>query len=162
MLFRSAEPRAATVRVLQPSRLGPPSVVFAEDFEAVTVDGRAWDWFDGRTVFLPDRAATWRVHGHRRDAAHPHVRSTQAPLRRCEYVAERRELVLDTAVDDARPVELPWTAVLTGPVPIDIENGEVVDDPTLRWPDSQHLEQARAGGVLIRFRSGITKVRYAE
>lgn len=161
--LEAPEPLAATVHVRQPSRLGPPSVVFAQRFDEVTLDGEPWAWFDGTTVYLPPGVGTHRLAA--RDlggVAVPHVRSTRAPLTTCRYVPERRELLLVTAGDDARPADLPFTAVLAGPVPKRVDNGEIVADPSLRHAEPAHLAQARAGGVLIRFRSGITRVIYGD
>ena len=163
LALREPTPTSATVRVLQPSRLAPPSVVFATDFDAVTIDGAPWDWFDGRTVFMPDRTATSRVQVQQRgNGERPHVRSTRAPLTTCQYVPERRELVLVTDPATERASELPWTAVVAGPVPVAVENGEIVADASLRLPSAEQAARAAAGGTLIRFRSGTTKVRYGD
>lgn len=156
--LRDVEPLRATAIVVQPSLLAAPCIVMGADFDEVRVDGEAWAWFSGRTVFLPDRAGTHRVECRARGGAAPHVLATRAPLQRCAYDAERRALVLVTASDPDRPVELPWTAVLYGPRPTRIENGEVVDDATLRLGDPAAAAAVRAGGTLIRFRSGITEV----
>ena len=164
-LLALKEPTASSVivRVLQPSRLCAPSVVMAADFDTVTVDGEPWAWFDGRTVFLPDRIGTSLVRTQSLGGARaPHVRATRAPLSICRYIPERRELLLATAGTSERPAEVPWTAVLMGPVPVRIDNGEVVADPSLRIADAEQLAAVRAGGVLVRFRSGITKVHYGN
>lgn len=161
--LEAPEPDAVTVHVRQPDRLGSPSVVFGKRFDEVTLDGAPWAWFDGSTVFLPSGVGTRRLAT--RDLGGvvvPHVRSTRAPLSTCRYVPERRELLLVTAGDDERPADLPFTAVLAGPVPKRVDNGEIVADPSLRHADAEQLAAARAGGVLIRFRSGITRVTYGD
>ena len=61
-----------------------------------------------------------------------------------------------------RPADLPWTAVLHGPVPDSITNGEVVRSTQLHLPDQVAEVAAEQGGVLIRFRNGITTVRYGN
>lgn len=161
--LRDPTPRSATVQVLQPSRLGAPSVVMAADFDEVSVDGRPWAWFDGRTVFLPDRAGTYRIEANRHGGGEtPHVRCTGAPLERCSWVPERGELVLATAGAADRPAELAWTAVLAGPAPSGIENGELVEPASLCLRDAAAAAAVARGGVLIRFRSGITTVHYGE
>lgn len=161
--LRDPQPDSVTVRVLQPGRLAPPSVVMATDFDEVFVDGRPWAAFTARTVLLPDRPGTYRIetrsHG---GGTAPHVTSTRAPLRRCEYAPASRELVLVVESDPLRPVEQPFTAVLAGPLPSSIENGEVVDDATLRFLDADARAAAAAGGVLIRFRSGVIRVHYGK
>ncbi|MCB9879885.1 MAG: hypothetical protein H6835_20020 [Planctomycetes bacterium] len=163
LALRDVSSSAAVVRVLQPSRLVPPSVVFAADFDEVYVDGAPWAHFDGNTVFLPDvpgiYAVKTRQHG---GGVGVHVRRTAAPLRRCAFDPRSRQLLLSTALDPARPPELPYTAVLTGPRPTRVDNGEVLDDAELRHADAETRAQALAGGVVIRFRSGITKVHYGE
>jgi hypothetical protein len=161
--MRDPEPRSVIARVLQPSRLAPPSVVMAADFEEVYVDGQPWAVFAGRTVYLPDRVGTYRieVRAHRGGAA-PHVLSTRAPLRQCVYFPDKRELVLVADGDEQRPVELPFTAILSGPIPTSIDNGEVVADASLRPADAATAAAATAGGVVIRFRSGLTRVHYGE
>lgn len=164
-LLQLEEPRASsvTVHVRQQSRLAVPSVVMGSPFDAVLVDGEPWAHFDGSTVFLPAGVGRRTVRTQSLAGVRaPHVRSTAAPLSVCRYVPERRELLLVTPGDPHRPVELPWTAVLGGPVPVRIENGELVDEATLRHRDAALGKQARAGGVLIRFRSGITKVFYGD
>jgi hypothetical protein len=161
--LRDVEPDAATVRVVQRSGLVPPSVTFAVDFVAATVDGQPWAWFDGRTVFLPDVVATRRVEVQLGlQAPWPHVRATAAPLSAVHFVPASQELVWTTGVDPQRPADLPWTAVLGGPRPVAIEGGEIVDDAELRLPDAAEVAKARQGGVLVRFRAGVTKVRYAD
>ena len=163
LALRDVTADAAVVRVLQPSRLVPPSVVFAADFDEVFLDDRPWAHFDGRTVFLPDVPGTWRVQTRRHGGgAGVHVVRTAAPLRRCSYDPRRKELLLDTAVAAERPPELPYTAVLAGPRPTRVENGELVGGDELRHADAEARAQADAGGVVIRFRSGITKVHYGE
>ncbi|MEO6593959.1 MAG: DUF4350 domain-containing protein [Planctomycetota bacterium] len=161
LALKDPEPLSATVRVLQPSRLCAPSVVLAADFDTVRLDGEPWAWFDGRRVFLPDRPGTYRLEASRHaGAATPRVRCTRAPLQRCFYAPAEHELVLVTASDPTRPPELPWTAVLVGPRPARIENGEIVDEASLRHADAELAAAARAGGVLVRFRSGTTRVFY--
>ena len=163
LALRDPSPASVTVRVLQPCRLVAPSVVMAADFDAVFVDGKPWAWFAGRTVFLPDRVGTYTIETRtHRGGSGPHVTATRAPLRQCEYVADRRELVLVADADPARPVELPFTAILQGPVPTGIENGEIVADATLRHADPEAAAAAAAGGVLIRFRAGVTRVSYGN
>ncbi|MFN3240305.1 MAG: hypothetical protein ACE37K_02205 [Planctomycetota bacterium] len=154
-------PRSVTAHVLQPSRLRAPSVVLATDFDEVTVNGEPWSWFDGRTVFLPDEVGSYRIEArHYAALLPPHVRCTGAPLQRVSFDAAARELVLVTRSRDDRPATLPWTAVLHGPVPSSIENGELVDVDQLHLPDAAAEAAALQGGVLIRFRPGTTTVRY--
>lgn len=161
--LEAPEPDRVTVHVRQPSRLAPASVVMAAAFDEVTLDGQPWAWFDGAVVFLPDGVASHQVATRQIGGATvPHVRSTRAPLTTCRYVPERRELLLVTSGSDERPADLPWTAVLAGPVPRRVDNGEIVADPSLRHVDQEQLLAARAGGVLIRFRSGITRVIYGD
>lgn len=163
LALRDPEPGAVTVRVLQPSALGAPSVVMARDFADVQLDGEDWAHRDGRVVFLPNRVGEFRVRT--RDHAggsSPHVRRTAAPLAVCRYLPGERTLLLATAGDGGRPAELPWTAVLGGPRPLAIDNGEIVDDASLRYPDAAATAAARAGGTLVRFGSGVCRVRYAD
>ncbi len=163
LALRDPLPTSVTVRVLQPCRLVAPSVVMAADFNEVLVDGKPWSWFADRTVFLPDRIGTYRVETRtHRGGLLPHVASTRAVLRRCEYVPGSRELVLVAEGDGQRPAELPFTAILRGPLPKGIDNGEIVDDASLRHADAELRAAAAAGGVVIRFRSGVTRVLYGE
>lgn len=157
---------AVVAHVLQRSRLRAPSVVMGDDFDHVEVNGQRWSWFDGRTVYLPDEVGTYRIKTESFDdgrfarQAPPHVRATGAPLQQVAYDATTRELVLVTDDRDGRPATLPWTAVLHGPVPSSIENGEVVDVDQLHLPDAAAEAAALQGGVLIRFRPGTTTVKY--
>ncbi len=163
LALRDVTADSAVVRVLQPSRLVPPSIVFAAGFDEVDVDGVPWAHFDGNTVYLPDVPGTYAVRTRQHGGgAGVHVRRTAAPLRRCAYDRRTRQLLLTTALDPARPPELPYTAVLAGPRPTRIDNGEVVNDDELRHADAELRAQAQAGGVVIRFRGGITKVHYGE
>ncbi|MCA8977342.1 MAG: hypothetical protein KDC98_21650 [Planctomycetes bacterium] len=163
MALREPLADSVNVRVLQRSRLVTPSVIMAADFDEVRVDGQPWSWFDGRTVFLPDRPGDYRVEtsAHGGDPA-PHVLGTQAPLLRCHYDASRRELVLQCDNDPALPAELPFTAVLRGPVPTAIDNGEIVAEDELPHADADARARAAAAGVLIRFLPGLTKVHYED
>ncbi len=155
--LKDPEPLRVTVRVLQHSTLCPPSVVMGQDFDEVRVNGESWGWFDGRTVFLPDRPGTYAVECRSRGPGpFVHVASTRAPLERCSYDTTTGALVLVVPPGEGRPPELPWTAVLRGPRPRVVENGEIVDDASLNAPDA--AAAMRAGGVLIRFRSGVTRV----
>ena len=159
--LQQPEARSVTAVVLQPSRLRAPSVVLAADFDEVRVNGRAWSWFDGRTVFLPDDPGTYRIETRRFGAlAQPHVRSTAAPLQRCAFDPAQKQLVLVTEPGARRPAGLPWTAVLDGPAPSSIENGELVDVAELDLPDAEAKRAAQQGGVLIRFLPGVTTLRY--
>jgi len=50
------------VNVLQISSfVFAPRVEFAEPFNAVFVDGKRWDYHDGRHVFLPNRRGMYRI-----------------------------------------------------------------------------------------------------
>jgi hypothetical protein len=114
-------------------------------------------------VFLPNRPGRFAVAT--RDHAGgpgPHVRATRAPLVACRYLAAERTLLLVTAAGAARPAELPWTAVLGGPRPVAIDNGEIVDDATLRFRDAEAAAAAARGGTLVRFGSGVCRIRYGE
>ena len=64
--------------------------------------------------------------------------------------------------DEARPAGLPWTAVLGGPVPTEIVNGEVVDSAQLHLPHAAAEAAAERGGVLIRFRPGTTVLTFEQ
>jgi hypothetical protein len=88
------------------------------------------------------------------------VTATQAPLSRCEYDGARGVLTLVTSPERDRPIELPWTAVLRGPRPSRILNGELVDEGSLRHADAETARRAAAGGTVIRFRAGVTEVIY--
>ena len=160
--LRDPTPTSATVRVLQPSRLSAPCIEMGADFDAVQVDGQPWAWFDGRTVFLPDRPGEYRVETVAHGGNDPHVRATGAPLVECRFDPVRRELILETGPVSGRPRGLPWTAVLAGPPPVAIDNGERVELSELHLPDVQSEAVAREGGVLIRFRPGKTTVRYRD
>jgi hypothetical protein len=161
--LREPAPDAATVAVLQPSPLCTPSVVMGRDFADVTLDGQGWAFHDGRTVFLPNRAGRYGIVTRDHAAGPgPHVRATRAPLVVCRYVPAERTLVLATAGGAARPAELPWTAVLGGPRPVAIDNGEIVDDASLRFRDAAAAAAAARGGVLVRFGDGVCRIRYAE
>jgi len=163
LALQDPEPASVTVQVVQPSLLQPPSVVMGQDFDDVRLDGQPWACSDGRTVFLPDRVGTYRIEcSTRGGGAGPGVRTTRAPLVHCSYVAERRALVLVTPPDAGRPFELPWTAVLRGPRPTRIQNGEIVAEGALPHRDAEAAAAAAAGGTLIRFRSGTTEIFYGQ
>lgn len=156
-----SEPAAATAHVLQRSRLRAPSVELAADFDEVTVNGAPWSWFDGRTVFLPDEVGRYRIETRRfAAAAAPHVRLTGAPLRECRFDPVTKELTIVTASDGGRPAGLPWTAVVAGPPPSEVRNGEVVDAAQLHLPDAAAEAAAQRAGVLVRFRPGTTVVKF--
>lgn len=161
--LRDPEPRSVTVRVLQPSRLAPPAVTMAADFDEVQVDGQPWAFFAGRTIYLPDRVGEYRIatfaHG---GGPVPHVAATRAPLRRCAWDAAARELVLDVGGEPGRPVELAYTAVVVGPQPKSIENGELVAESQLPHADPQRAAAAAAGGYLVRLHPGIVRIRHGE
>ncbi|MFM1871568.1 MAG: hypothetical protein RL398_990 [Planctomycetota bacterium] len=161
--LRDPQADGVTVRILQQSLLAQPAVTMAAEFGEVFVDDRPWSWFDGRTVYLPDAPGDHRVRTVR-DAGppRPHVRATSAPLRRCEFDPTTKTLRLSTAFDATRPVELPYTAILGGPRPTQVDNGEIVAEDVLRHADAQVRAAAAAGGTLIRFRAGETKVTYGD
>jgi hypothetical protein len=161
LALRDPAPLRVTARVVQRSVIVPPSVVMASDFDEVVVNGEPWAWFAGRKVFLPDEPGTYRIecraHG---GGPGPGVTATQAPLSRCEYDGARGVLTLVTSPERDRPIELPWTAVLRGPRPSRILNGELVDEGSLRHADAETARRAAAGGTVIRFRAGVTEVIY--
>lgn len=162
LALRDPEPTRATVRVLQRSPLHAPVVTMGKGFDEVLLDGRPWSCFDGLDVVLPAEPGTHTIETreHGGNAA-PHVTSTGAPLQFCAYDASTKELVLVAGVEQDRPVDLPYTAVVTGE-PVGIDGGELVDDRELRHRDAGARALARSAGVLIRFRPGVVKVRYAK
>lgn len=158
--LRDMDALGARVQVLAESRIAPPAVTLGAKFDAVFVDGEPWAYHDGQTVYLPDRIGEYRVRARAHGgAAVPSVRATSAPLRACAYDAVARVLTLVTAYDPRRAPELPYVAVLRGAVPSRIENGEMVPVAELRL-SAAAAAAATAGGVLIRFRSGTTRVHY--
>jgi hypothetical protein len=160
--WRQDGPDTFTVQVAQTSRFAAAGIVLPHDFMAVRIDGQPWQHCDGRTVYLPDGVGTFVVTTERAGDIEPQVVATAAPLRTCHYSRERRELVLATAGRADRPADLPWVALLRGPLPSSIENGEIIDDATLRLPDAERRAQCQRAGVMVRFQNGITKVRYDE
>ena len=90
------------------------------------------------------------------------MRSTRAPLVHCSYAGDRRVLTLVTPSVAGRPFELPWTAVLRGPRPTRVINGEIVTESSLPHATAAAAAAAVAGGTLIRFRSGTTEVFYGQ
>lgn len=163
LALRDPEPHSVRVRVLQPSRLSAPAVIMAADFDEVSLDGEPWSWFDDRTVYLPDRPGDYLIEtqAHGGDPL-PRVTSTRAPVQRCAYDPEQRELLLVCGRDPSLPAGLPFTAVLKGPRPTRVTNGEIVAEATLPHADADARARAAAGGVLIRFRPGVTKVHYDD
>lgn len=162
LAIREPTANSAIVKVLQPGRLTAPGIVFAADFDEVLVDGKPWAWFAGRTVHLPDRPGTYVVttrQSRRGQPAAPRVAATRAPLQQCYFDAAAGCLVLATAADPARPASLPYTAILCGPRPSRVDHGELVEDHSLRFPDPA---VAAAGGILLRFRAGTTRVFYGD
>ncbi|MBL8724145.1 MAG: hypothetical protein JNK49_08865, partial [Planctomycetes bacterium] len=163
LALRDVEPRAVTACVLQPSRLGPPAVVLAEVPGEVRLDGRPWAYHDGATVFLPSRVGTYRITSSAPTGARtPTVVACSARLRECHYDGLRRELVLVADSEPDRPFDLPYTARLAGPPPRAVEGGEVVAPNELRWPDAEAEAKAAAQGTTIRFRPGVTRIRYGN
>jgi hypothetical protein len=162
LALKDPAPDRATVRVLQHSPLHAPVVTMGAAFDEVLLDGKPWACFDGVDVLLPNEPGTHtietRSHG---GASAPHVTTTGAPLQFCAYDAAAGELVLVAGVERDRPVDLPYTAVVTGE-PTGIEGGELVDDRELRHRDAGARALARSAGALIRFRPGVVKVRYAK
>lgn len=159
--LRDLGPREVEVRVLQPSRLGPPAVMLAEEPGQVWLDGQPWAFRDGATVFLPDRPGSYRLTtAPRTSAAAPTVAACSARLRSCAFDAARGELVLVADSEATRPAELPYTARLTGPRPQRVEGGEVIAPQELRWPDAETADRAGSAGTTIRFRAGVTRIFY--
>ncbi|MCR9248290.1 MAG: hypothetical protein NXI31_24950 [bacterium] len=163
LALRDVEARSVTARVLHRSRMGPPAVVLAGDFSEVTVNGQPWCWFDGRTVYLPDRPGDYAIEArqHAGDAA-PRVACSRAPIERCTFDPGTRTLEIVTAVQASRPAGLPYTAILRGGRPTAITGGEIVDEAELPHAHAAMRERAAAGGALVRFGSGTTKVTYAN
>jgi hypothetical protein len=147
--------------VLQASPLAAPSVTMGQDFDEVFLDEEPWAFFDGRTVVLPNRAGTWRIATRRHGGpAAPHVVATRAVLDHCAFDPARQELVLVARADANRPPELPFTALIAGRTPLSIEGGEIVGEDELRHASVADRAAAVAGGVVIRFRAGLVRVRY--
>ncbi len=162
LALKDREPGAVTVRVLQQSPLVPqPSVVMGQDFDAVTVDGRPWQAFDGRTVLLPATPGTYRVvttrHAGERE---PRLLQASAPIERCSYDPGSRELTFLCRGRADRPAELAQSAIVVGGEVAWVEGGEIVEDAHLRFRDREQAAAARAGGTLLRFWPGVVKVRF--
>lgn len=161
--LRDPEPGAVLARVLQESPLVRPSVTMGADFDEVFVDGAPWALYSGRTVLLPNRRGDYRIttqaHG---GPLLPHVLATRAPLSHCAYDPAARELLLVVEAAADRPAELPFTAVLAGPVPLRLDGAELVPEDELRHADPAARRAAEAAGVVIRFRPGIVRVHYGD
>ncbi len=161
--LKDPTPTSVTVRVLQRSPLHAPAVTMATAFDEVFVDGQSWANYDGRTVTLPNREATYAVTTRTHSGAvAPHVLTTGADLQHCTFDAETKELVLVAAADPERPTDLPFTAVIAGPMPSGIEGGAFVDERDLRHQDPSVAARVRSAGVVIRFRAGIVRVKYDQ
>lgn len=160
--LRDPTPTSVTARVLQPTRFAPPSVVMGQEFSAVSLDGKPWAWHHGRTVFLPDRKGSYTITTARHDGpSSPHVIATRAPLRDCHFEPQQRELVLVVDVDDERPADLAFTAVVSG-APRAVTGGELVPEADVRHADAVTAAAAQQGGTVIRFLPGVVRVHYGQ
>jgi len=62
-----------------------PRVRFRNPIASVRLDGRAWQYFDGRHVFLPNRPGRYRVEVREGTPGAPHVARTSAHVEHCEW-----------------------------------------------------------------------------
>ena len=75
-----------------------PRVEFAEPFNAVFVDGKRWDYHDGRHVFLPNRRGMYRIAVRDGMPPRPRITRTWAALSRAELREDDSGLALELDV----------------------------------------------------------------
>lgn len=160
--LQDPKPDRVVVRVLQASPLAAASVTMGASFDAVTIDGKPWAFWNGRTVTLPGDVDLMTVAVREVGRVTPRVSATAARLSWCTYDEGRGELVFAAMPEPERPATMPFTAILFGPVPTSVEGGELVDEKELRHQDAEAAAAARAGGTTIRFLPGIVRVRYGS
>ena len=150
------------MRVLQDSPLATASVTMGASFDDVTIDGKPWAQWNGRTVMLPGDVDLATVVVRQLGKATPRVSSTAARLSWCAFDEGRGELVFSAMPDADRPATMPFTAILAGPAPTSVEGGEIVDEKDFRHQDAASAAAARRGGTTIRFLPGLVRVRYGN
>ena len=153
-----------TAHVLQVGPfLSAPSVIMAEPFGQVTLDGKPWCYVHGQTVYLPRAKGVYRIETRGvsaapSDRARPALARTSAHVASCRFVAESRVLEVYTVANRDDP-EAEYTAWFTGDVPDLVEGGELVSDQELTYRDDQARTAAEAG-VMVRFQAGLLRLHY--
>ncbi len=141
--------------------LAAPSVVLREPFDRVSLDGQAWNYFDGSRIFLPAKPGRYKLELRRlnRDPG-PRLRRTRALVKTCRYEEDRRVLRLETEArrEDGRDQE--YFAWISGPAPAGIEGATLVDDQAQTYPDQSVLDAVASQGFVIRFKPGTITLSY--
>lgn len=123
---------ALTVRVID---VGPmiwaPRLTFARPVAQVSLDGRAWHYFDGNHVFLPNRRGDYKLQVTLGPAATPHVACTFGVVESTEWYGNR--LSVKTALPewcDDLPPDSRYYMVVRGERRklASVESGQVVRD----------------------------------
>jgi hypothetical protein len=163
LALRDPTANSAMVCVLAPTPLGTPSLVLGSSFDQVTIDGKPWSYWQDRTVALPNRKGTFSVATRTLGGPpEPRVIACSVGLDECRFDAAARDLLLLPAEDLDRPATLAFTALLSGPKPVRVDGGEIVDEKDLRYASAADAAIAAGNGVLIRFRAGPVRVHYGD
>jgi hypothetical protein len=149
----------AAVRSVTPL-LFAPSLEFRKPIGEVRLDGKAWSYFDGRQVMLPQKVGSVRVEVESGQRSTPHLASTFASVSQCSWQDEQ-------LIFEAEPP--PWTDWIpdtfhfTGLVRhpgyrlVRLEGGNL-----LRGQDEASIVRFRPGRVALTFENATAPVSVAQ
>ena len=144
---------SVTVHLLQTGPLlSAPSVVLPVPFNAVSIDGVPWNYFDGEQVFLPGERGVYDVEVRSAIAIEPRLLRAGRSVKSCWFDASTNELVVQLAPGTG------GTLWVSGN-PVAVTGGELVPESENGY-SSQDLQVALTRGAVVRVGGLEIRIRY--
>jgi len=140
-----------------------PSVVFKEDFTSVKVNGRDWSYFEGNTVYLPNKKGTYNIKMSKKGKG-PHFLRTQALVNIISW--QDNKLIIDIEDPSCFPYgDMPYTVGIAkeGYSIEGISNsGEIIQPETFRLKNKVELQRMEKKYVVIKLKTGPTEITFKQ
>lgn len=168
LAIESSERRgAARVRV---AKVGPfvfaPRVEFDGTPSSVRLDGEDWRYFEGSTVFLPNRVGEYDVEIETDGPAAPGLAATSLTVTGCRWIESEKVLRITTSAPDRSPGPLPgelgYTAlVLTrGHHLLEARGAEPIPLESYRFRTEDDRRTVAERGLVLRLAPGTATLRF--
>jgi hypothetical protein len=168
LAFEDSERRGTCrVRVV---KTGPflfaPRVEYQEPVRSVQLDGEDWRYFEGNTIFLPNRCGPYELHIETKGPVHPSLSRTYLTVTECRWDESSESLRITTEVPEwytgPLPGDLDYCVMLRGGgwKLIDSTGSEAIalDSYPLRTDGDRRT--TAANGLILRLSSGTAILRF--
>ena len=144
-----------------------PRVDFKEPFGSVKLNGKPWYYFDGKTVFLPNREGTYSIEIFQtKNEPAPTIGGSWASISRTHWDTESKCLTIEANHPywwkSGLPGNISYTAIIltNGLKPVKAEGSISLIEDSEYQCSPEVLQQMKERGIIVEIRPGEGKVYF--